>query len=355
MAWYVEFTDRNGFAVAVPQQLQFEPTRYDWTAIGGPHWAEISVSGAQMELLRLLGWLRYGVTVRNALFEPVWWGYVHAAEIQVGENRYGASLEEMYNRVAVAYSFVAPGSQSVGVRETTDWTAYADSINEYGTREMLASIDGATQAQAEAVRDRMLVEQRWPVMLPITSGNRSQLICYGWWRTLDWRYYANSATDSTATTAQIADIVTAAGQFLTGMDIVTASGLSTSEYRAGDNTALDVMTTLLRAGTADGRRLLATVTPERRLRIVAEAAAAGAALQVKPNRQFSDRFGNPLPDGALPVGQWVLQDGIPQVSAVVSMSPLFLEEAEYDIQKGVISPTWRGLSSAWDLSRITEG
>ncbi len=354
MAWFVEFTDRSGVAIPSSPQLQFEPTRYNFAAMGGPQWAEINVSGAQTELWRLLGWLRYAVTIRNALFQPVWWGYVHAAEIQIGDSRYGVSLDEMFNRVAVAYSFVAPGSQTVGVRETTDWATHADSIAEYGTKEVLASVDGATQAQAEAVRDRLLDEHKWPMMLPASGNSRSQLVCYGWWRTLDWRYYSDSGVSSVQTTTQAADIVTASGQFLTGMDIVTASGLSTSEYRAGDNTALDVMTTLLRAGTSGGSRLLATVTPERRLRIAAEPSAQNPTLKLR-DQQLMDAYGNRLPVGLLPVGQWVMQDGIPQISAVASLSPLFLDEAEYNVAQGNVDPVWRGLPSAWDLAQVTEG
>ncbi len=356
MTWSVEFTDRAGRAVAPSLRLQFEPVRYDWNAMGGPRWAEISASGVQMDLLRLLGWLRYGVTVRNALFQPVWWGYVHAVEVQAGDSRYGATLEEMYNRVAVAYSFVAPGSATVGTRQTTAWAEHAASIAEYGAREILASTDGATQAQAENVRNRLLSEHQYPLMLPMSGGTRSQLICYGWWRSLDWRYYANGATNNIETTTQLATIIgSGAGQFFTGMDIVTPSGLSTSEYRAGDNTALDVATTLLRAGTATGTRLLATVTPERRLRIAAEPAATGAALKLLPNSQITDRFGNPLAAGLLPVGQWVAHDNAPQVSAVVSLSPLFVEAAEFNVQTGALAPTWRGLSSVWDLAQVTEG
>jgi hypothetical protein len=347
--WSVEFTDRNNFRVLT--QLRFAPERFACAAMGGPVWAEINVSGDAMELLQLLGWLRYAVLIRNPMGEPVWWGYVDGVVVQGDAVSYEVALEAMANRVAVAYSFVAPGSQTVGTRETTGWQQNDQSINEYGIKEMLLSVDGATTGQAEQIRDRFLDEHRLPLLVARADGG-TKLICAGWWQTLAWRYYANAATNGVETTLQIADILSDVGQFFTGVDVVNASGIVASEYRSGDNTAMDVILQLLRSGTADGAQLWATVTPERRLRILAEPSAQQARL--KWEKGFVNQMGNRLSAGMLPVGEWVSQD-LPVISAVVGMSPLFLVEAEFDVQQNVITPTWRGASSAWDLRQIVEG
>lgn len=347
--WSVEFTDRNGFRVLT--QLRFAPERFACAAMGGPVWAEIGVSGDAMELLQLLGWLRYAVLIRNPMGEPVWWGYVDSVVVQGDAVSYEVGLETMANRVATAYSLVAPGSQTVGTRETTNWQQNDLSINEYGVKEMLLSVDGATTEQAEQIRDRFLDEHRLPLLIARADGG-TKLICAGWWQTLAWRYYANASANNVQTTQQIADIVGSVGQFFTGIDIVNASAVYSSEYRSGDNTAMDVIMQLLRAGTAAGRQLWATVTPERRLRIVAEADAQQARLKWEGG--FVNHMGNRLSAGILPVGEWVSQD-LPIISAVVGMSPLFLAEAEFDVQQNLITPVWRGASSAWDLRQIVEG
>lgn len=315
--WSVEFTDRKNFRVLT--QLHFEPERFAWSAMGGPSWAEISVSGDAMELLHLLGWLRYGVLIRNPLGEPVWWGYVDSVVVQSDAVSYEVALETMANRVAVAYSFVAPGSQTVGTRETTGWQQDNQSIYEYGIKEMLLSVDGATTGQAEQIRDRFLDEHRLPLLVARADGD-TRLLCAGWWQTLSWRYYANAATNGVEIIQQISNIISSVGQFFTGMDVINTSGIVTSEYCSGDNTAMDVIVRLLRAGTADGKQLWAMVTPERRLRIMAEPNAQQTQLKWKGG--FIDQMGNLLSAGILPVGKWILHD-LPVITAVIGMSPMF--------------------------------
>jgi len=100
-----------------------------------------------------------------------------------------------------------------------------------------------------------------------TEKQEVKLYCDGWWETLSWRTYLNSGTASVATTAQIQAIVTNMGEFITGVDVENASGISSLETREGDRTGLEEIEDLLRAGTTNNRRLLSEVTQLRRLRI----------------------------------------------------------------------------------------
>lgn len=74
----------------------------------------------------------------------------------------------------------------------------------------------------------------------------------------------------TETTQQVASALTGYGEFITGVDIVDASGISTIAYRDGDTRLMKVVEDLLLIGTATSRRLLAEVTRERRVRVFAE-------------------------------------------------------------------------------------
>jgi hypothetical protein len=150
-----------------------------------------------MALWELLEWLRAPVYLIDETGERVWWGMVSEVSVRVGAIAIGLSLDRMSNRVAVAYSYVAPGSSSVGTRATTDWAQDDDSVSAYGTLELLSSVSGATTELAETARDRILAAQKYPVpTLRATPGRGSlsaTLSCRGWWDTLDWKYYAQLA------------------------------------------------------------------------------------------------------------------------------------------------------------------
>lgn len=362
MSWEVVWTNRTGRGLATPPGLAVLPKRYRWSALGGPVLAEIEVTGRPLDLWRLVGWLRYGVEIRNPLQRPVWWGYVAEIAVQVGAIQVGVSLDTLYNRVAVVYSYVEPGSQTVGTRQTTAWAQDDASVAEYGVKEHRASVDGATAAQAENTRDILLAQHRLPLPVPDVAGSdklRATLTCRGWWETLRWRYYANGATNSVETTAQIAAIVAAVGAFFTGTDLQVASGIHVSEYQDGDSTALDIIQTLLRAGVAGGQRLLATVTRERLLRVDAEPASTSVRHSLTTDGVITDRLGQPLDAGVIPVGRWIdLGDVIPPTAPTAYLakpSPFFLEAGEYDVERGRLTPEPRGVPSPWDLTRVGEG
>lgn len=103
-----------------------------------------------------------------------------------------------------------------------------------------------------------------------TGKKQAKLYCSGWLETLNWRSYLNTGTASVVTTTQIQAIVTNMGEFITGVDIEAASGISSPETRDGDRTGLEEIEDLLKTGTTNNRRLLAEVTPLRRLRIFEE-------------------------------------------------------------------------------------
>ncbi len=60
------------------------------------------------------------------------------------------------------------------------------------------------------------------------------------------------------------------GEFLQGVIIENASGITTNPYKNGDSTALYELESLLLTGTSNSRRLLCEVTQNRYLRIYEE-------------------------------------------------------------------------------------
>jgi hypothetical protein len=188
----IVFEDRNSNAKLLPP-TPVKLRRYSRIAVGGPKTAELETSGDLTEVLAWLNWLRRKIYIANASGKTVWWGFISKVEISFGGLRVTADIESMYNRIAVAYTTVGSGQSSVGLRGTTDWTEDADSISEFGRRELLKSMGGTTATVATVNRDKELREKNRPeaVWEPTSYSEptpRAIITCSGWWSTLSWRY-----------------------------------------------------------------------------------------------------------------------------------------------------------------------
>ena len=140
------------------------------------------------------------------------------------------------------------------------------------------------------------------------------------------------------TTKQIGDVVAAAATssaYVAGTDVVTASGVYSEQYRAGDGRALAEIVELLSSGALSGR-ITAMVTKEGLLRVQGvPASEPGQALRWTAQRTVLAASGQPLPHGQLPVGQWVVVDELPEsVAASTGLSPFFCGYARMDCRSG---------------------
>ena len=164
-------------------------------------------------------------------------------------------------------------------------------------------------------------------------------------------------TGEAATTTQISTIISDVGEFFAGSDIIDASGVSSGTFRAGDQTALYEILELLKTGTTNSRRLLAEVTNIRKLRVYEEPAKNSANWTMNKKREMWDEYGVKVLPQDCPVGMWVqLIDFIPStanISKLADPSPIFIDEAEYDVLKGTyrILKTRSGVSAAESLTR----
>lgn len=350
--------------------LSFAVDSYNFSAIGGCDEAVINVSGGELSVWDLANMLRAPVIIYTNRGIRVWWGYVHEITIEQGALSVTVGLDSMINRVAVAYSYVATGSQTVGTRKTTAWADNLDSQEQYGVKALLSSIGGMSDAAADNRRDAIVADRAWPQggITQNESSRASQaisakkklnatLLCRGWWETLGWKYYANTGTTSVATTTQIGAIVTDAGQFLTATDIAAASGISSSEYRDGDTTALAEILSLMGAGGANGRRLLSSIDPNRRVQIWEEPApvAALVAYHLDSQARLYGPGGTLVNELTPPVGVWCrLKDVIPGVVDLTKLadpSLQFIERASWSAGSGV-KYTFRGQPQASNLLTI---
>jgi hypothetical protein len=196
------------------------------------------------------------------------------------------------------------------------------------------------------------------------SGGTKQRWSAGNWGTL---------TDSTAnilfglwgmvqTTTQIRTIINSVKQdMLTGCTVVNQSQVPTPTFRDALEAvnALDEVERLLESGTSGGRRMLATVTPERLVRVYVEPPSSNVTLAIYPDGTLaeysSSRHPVPLPPENCPIAKWAeLVDVVPATADVTGLGkvgPVFVESAEYDCEKGEWRPETRGVRTPWELER----
>ncbi len=178
--------------VELPSSIQLTPKRWSATDIGGPKAATIDAVGSPENLAYLLTWLGDRAVIYNEFSTPVWWGVIYEIEAVLGGITVSLSLESVYNRIAVLYSQVMPDGSTRAAK--TAWAADTDSINRYGQRELLYSLQESTDATATAVRDRLLEQFADPAPIIAVAGGSeyvATLHCRGNWETLEFMYYTN--------------------------------------------------------------------------------------------------------------------------------------------------------------------
>jgi hypothetical protein len=178
-----DFTD-----LAVQPDVNLEVERYSRSVFGGPKQAIIQATGKAEELFELVNQLRAPIEIINNTGDCVWNGYVHSVSINTVIGTYNVRLDSMSNNIAVAYT------DSDNLRHTTDWASDTGSKDEYGTKELLLSKADITDGDATQTRNVYLENSKYPtstIMFGRGGLGTAVLNCYGWYKTLEWKYYKN--------------------------------------------------------------------------------------------------------------------------------------------------------------------
>lgn len=253
------FKNRSFGAMLLPAPVEFRVTQMTWAAIGGCASATLTATGPLNTLFQLVELIRCPVEITDEIGRLAWWGYISEARIKLNGLEIGKTTANMANAIYVAYSYVKPGSNSVGIRATTAWGLAQESIDEYGRKEFIASQGGTSPAAAVAKRDVLLGKKKYPQGLAVPAPvktNRNYagapgiatitLTATGWWETLWWRYaLVGAATKrSYETTSGVADQAVGSGasntkvvqQFTTGYWATNAQYVSVYAKKTGTPT-----------------------------------------------------------------------------------------------------------------------
>ena len=154
------------------------------------------------------------------------------------------------------------------------------------------------------------------------------------------------------TSYQVDTILRDAGQFITDVMVVGASGVWKRQYRDGTRRANAEVEELMEAGNSSSRRYVATVTPERVALVKAEPDANDyGAVYSATTGKLRHAAGGPWPPGVLPVGDWVHLVDVPPLVGITleSLSPFFVERADYDVAGDRLTLEPRGRMLPWEL------
>lgn len=338
-------------------------TRWSHHAIGGPRQCAIDATGDASSIWTVLDLLRCPVRVLDDQDgTPLWWGYINEVHITAPGIGVGVNLDNMENSVYGSYSTFATGAGSTtaeGVRGIVGPFTDAKSIALYGTKEGRAAMSGGTSAQATAAAQMRLANRALPIPTIAQGGPfRAQIGARGWWSSTDWQFYTDTSAAVIDTMTQIQNIVTTSCQFLVACRPITAtSGITSVRAREGDNKAMRLIEDLCNSGTSASKRLVCNVTVDRVLEVREELASG------YPNTYHIDEYGyvrdsyhNEVPFHKVRAGYWIEYTGVMPYNAVpsllTSISPLFVEEVEYDATANKV--TWRGRDSdsGRDLLRV---
>lgn len=170
--------------------LDIVPEWYRESVEGGCAAAEFSVTGERNNLWLCADLIGREIRVYDERNQVTWWGMNYEVRINIEGTVFGFSLDNMANRIAVAYTEEnADGSTD---RKTTAWSNNNDSIYRFGQKELLQSIGEANSEMATAAQARLLADMASPRGVVSFDGREGQfatLICVGWWETLRWRYF----------------------------------------------------------------------------------------------------------------------------------------------------------------------
>jgi hypothetical protein len=224
---------RNRDFTEMPGQpmLTWSFDRLSWSDRGGPKSAQLTAYGDARDLGLLAGMLRCPVDIYDDSGVWIWGGMLKAVEVTSQGVTVGYDLDTMANKIYTAYSFVSPNSNMVGERKTTAAASDANSIAVYGTKEILDSAPGLSDASAIARRDGKLARLKYPQGV-VSSGfgdDHAVITCIGWWDTLSWRLasWASVAAISYQVTAGSADQALGAAAANTKlMQQITVTGAS---------------------------------------------------------------------------------------------------------------------------------
>ena len=185
------------------------------------------------------------------------------------------SLREMFNRASVRYIPINTAANPPTESAETSTAVANDTISQakYGIKQIVvrpAHIDRITATDAAQLANVVLQKCKEPVRSnTITNSNsepRLTVECEGYFHTLGWRIYNQTASSGTDNADAIIDAVqTSVGEFIDATAITSNSPTQVQKYFNRDDTAFNIIQWIASLGDTSYNRWLAYVLEDRKL------------------------------------------------------------------------------------------
>ncbi len=195
MARYSAKLTKRGFGALtadLPVDIVLTPESWAGNDRGGHAQATVTASGSAEGLAYLCGWLGDTLTIYNEYGDLCWSGILWDLEVSLGNVVVTLSMDNIYNRVKVIYPHIrTDGSEESA---STAWTEDTNSIDHYGTRELLYGMPDSFTDSAVAVRDQLLAKLSAPGPVVYSQAGRdfsARLSGRGLWQKAAALYFTN--------------------------------------------------------------------------------------------------------------------------------------------------------------------
>lgn len=149
---------------------------------------------------------------------------------------------------------------------------------------------------------------------------------------MPFRLYANELV---VTSQQIQNLLTAYGQFFSGIYINDQSGIIAESFRNGDTVAGAEIEKMLEGGTVNERRLLARVNYDRTVEVWEQPAESSYPdIEMRNDGELYYRIGAKVEPGFMPAGRWVSLEPILRnaqfTNVVTGSQQIFVDGVSWD-------------------------
>jgi len=233
---------------AISDRYGFETARVAWA----PTWAEVEEWARYDHLMRPM--VAYSPDARQ-----IWRGVLAEIEISIGTKKIAFSLKDMANRLTVRYS--EPGGAQ---GESTVYSSAASQAL-FGRKDRVINASIALSAAASNQAQTILNAIAFPRSKQSSAAGTTRgdlsitLTFWGKYALLDWLLTSSTSTTSTASSTQIASLLTSYAAinafFSTSAANIVATGVSDTEYIEPDTTYREKIERLLARGNSSQQPL----------------------------------------------------------------------------------------------------
>lgn len=306
---------RGGNAIG---RLQPDSYSHELRRIGGMYSAGMQLTLPEEDTNE---WVQNGIGRHIEIYNPVgeirWEGFVNRINVKMGEDTFSIGpLVDIANRVSVTYSSIDTSIDppTLGTRETTDTADNDASTALYGIWHKVRSINGATSADAEQLRDMFLNDPTRA--FPAASGDLSlggggafsiTLDLLGYWHWFKAYYYSNPGTGDINLSQKIQDVVTADpnGIFSTDFSKITSNTTQVGDSASGGQTAMTILENLNSRGDASDNPYSIGIYANRRL--VYESVPIDIEYQKRRGEPVTDTLGGNIRPWDVNPAEWIFR------------------------------------------------